>query len=60
MPNSGSMAMLIRSKWPSMLGVCSQPEMPPASLSGPVWMPSMPISWNASHSASEPMEARNV
>ncbi len=59
-PNSGSIAMLIRSKWPSMLGVWSQPVMPPASFSGPVWRPSMPIFSNASHSSSDPSDARNV
>ena len=49
-PNAGSIWVLIRSKWPSTLGVYSQPQMPPARLTGPVCTPSMPISANAVHS----------
>lgn len=48
-PKAGSICVLIRSKCPSTLGVSSQPEMPPARLTGPVWIASMPISANAFH-----------
>ena len=58
-PNSGSIWVLIRSKWPSTLGVSRQPEMPPARLTGPVCTASMPIVANASHSSSSPSAARN-
>ena len=58
-PNAGSICVLIRSKWPSTLGVCSQPEIPPARFTGPVWMASMPISANAFHMASSAMALRN-
>ena len=57
-PNSGSIAIEMRSKWPSTLGVGSQPLTPPASLTGPVWMASMPMVLNASHSSLEPIELR--
>ena len=51
--------MLIRSKWPSIDGVGSQPEMPPASLTGPVWTASMPISSKAAQRSSDPSAPRN-
>ena len=51
--------MLIRSKWPSTLGVYSHPEMPPARFTGPVWMASMPISAKAFHMSSSAIALRN-
>ena len=35
-PNAGSIWVLIRSKWPSTLGVYCHPEIPPARFTGPV------------------------
>jgi len=58
-PKAGSICMLMRSKWPSTLGVGSQPEIPPASLRGPVWTPSMPILANAAQSSSAPRAPMN-
>ena len=57
-PNASSICVLIRSKCPSTLGVGSQPTMPPAFFTGPVWTPSMPIASNAPHSASSPSVPR--
>ena len=57
-PKAGSICMLIRSKWPSTLGVGFQPEMPPASFSGPVWTASMPTLANAVHSSWSPRAPR--
>ena len=51
--------MLIRSKCPSMLGVGSQPLMPPAIFTGPVWTALIPICWNAAHRSSAPRADRN-
>ena len=59
-PNASSIEVLIRSKWPSTLGVGSQPRMPPAFFTGPVCTPSMPICSNADHRPSSPSEPRNV
>ena len=58
-PNAGSIWVLIRSKWPSTLGVYCQPEIPPARLTGPVWIASMPISANAFHISSSAIALRN-
>ena len=58
-PNASSMWVLIRSKWPSTLGVSSQPSSPPAFLTGPVWTPSIPISAKASHRSGSPRVPRN-
>ena len=58
-PNASSIWVLIRSKWPSTLGVESQPSMPPACLTGPVWTPSMPIASKAVHRSSSPSVPRN-
>ncbi len=57
-PNAGSIWVPIRSKWPSTLGVYCQPAMPPARLTGPVWIASMPISANACHMSSLAMALR--
>ena len=48
-PNAESISVLIRSKWPSTLGVGCQPFRPPARLTGPVCSALMPISSNAFH-----------
>ena len=58
-PNSSSIWVLIRSKWPSTLGVASQPSRPPAFFTGPVCRPSMPMAWNAFHRSGSPSEPRN-
>lgn len=52
------MWVLIRSKWPSMLGVGFHPVRPPARLTGPVCTPWMPMRWKISHSCGSPSEAR--
>ena len=51
--------MLIRSKCPSTLGVYSQPLIPPARFTGPMWTASTPICSNADHRPSSPSAERN-
>ena len=58
-PNWGSTCMLMRSKCPSTDGVKFQPSRPPACLIGPVWIASMPIVLNASHSLRSASADRN-
>ncbi len=48
-PKALSISVLIRSKWPSTLGVGCHPEMPPARLTGPVWRALMPIRSKLAH-----------
>ena len=57
-PNSSSNCVLIRSKWPSTLGVASQPLMPPAFFTGPVWMAVIPMDWKACQRSWSPMVPR--
>ena len=59
LPNAGSIWVLMRSKWPSTLGVYCHPDIPPARLTGPVWRASIPMVAKAFHSSSSPSAARN-
>jgi hypothetical protein len=52
------MWVLMRSKCPSTLGVRSQPDNPPACLTGPVWTPSTPSAWKVVQSSSSPSVPR--
>ncbi len=52
------MPMLIRSNWPSTLGVAFHPEIPPACFTGPVWTAAIPRDSKAAHSASSLKVAR--
>ena len=49
----------MRSKCPSTLGVSSQPEIPPARFTGPVWIASIPISAKALHMFSSAIAFKN-
>jgi hypothetical protein len=57
-PNASSNCVLIRSKWPSTLGVVSHPLMPPARFTGPVWIAVIPMAWNASQRSWSPIVPR--
>ena len=46
-PKAGSIEKLIRSKLPSIVGVCSRLRIPPANFMGPVCTPWMPIADSA-------------
>ena len=57
-PNCSSIWVLIRSKWPSTLGVVSQPDRPPAFFTGPVCSAVIPMRWKASHRSWSPSVPR--
>jgi hypothetical protein len=51
-PNWASIWVLIRSNWPSTVGVASQPERPPARFTGPVCTAEIPIASKVAHKES--------
>ncbi len=59
LPKTGSMRVEMRSKLPSVLGVCVHPDRPPEAFTGPVCTAVMPMVSNAAHISSSPSVARN-